>query len=451
MSSIFLKDCPQCATKIEATAVFCRCGFCFDPEKINNTADILDYKVNEEKVFLDYLKARVTQAEEDLSDARHRATNFPEMHEYAAEVLIAEQALMTARSDLAQQFAKYREANQQAMSVKSVARESPRVRNAKQNSPTAKKPLVTELDLPKAPIAPAAVAFTGNPVVPTALEKKEIVSPPAVLAPVKTEAPALPVARQAEAVEKPKRVAPARTMQSFDPPKRTWVKPETKTPARTKPSLANPTWQSKAKGVAAAFKKAVASSSPAPKPFAPGKKSRTPSLISSANSSETSNNTVPSDEFRVRQARRANKIMRAAKPGAPQPALEKITAIPSAPPKETTRPIIEPPAAMESAPRLTLEPSPEERFPNFGTPRAPMEVPPKSMPPISPLLETPTPPHARSAPKTKDCPNCSASVALHVTRCRCGFDLTAGSDIPGLPMSAADLNEFFGGLNIRKI
>ncbi len=75
--SIFQKDCPQCAASHAVYALRCPCGYCFDPEQMEGTVQMLELVAQEEQLYLDYLSARLEQARNaaraavtDLSTAR---------------------------------------------------------------------------------------------------------------------------------------------------------------------------------------------------------------------------------------------------------------------------------------------------------------------------------------------------------------------------------------------
>ncbi len=106
MSNIFLKDCPQCTSSNPVEAVFCRCGYCFDPNQIKNTAESLAHMAHEEEVYLEYLQARTTQARADLEARRVAVTRDPENTTKSAELLLATQALSTAEAEYNAQLAK---------------------------------------------------------------------------------------------------------------------------------------------------------------------------------------------------------------------------------------------------------------------------------------------------------------------------------------------------------
>lgn len=94
--SIFEKDCPQCASPNPVRAARCRCGYCFDPERLPET----DAAAQEERLYRDYLAARMVQAEAALTVARSEVSADPESQVKAAQALLAEQALNAVRAEL---------------------------------------------------------------------------------------------------------------------------------------------------------------------------------------------------------------------------------------------------------------------------------------------------------------------------------------------------------------
>ena len=52
---------------------------------------------------------------------------------------------------------------------------------------------------------------------------------------------------------------------------------------------------------------------------------------------------------------------------------------------------------------------------------------------------------AAQAEETKECPSCTATLALLATKCRCGFTFPAGlTELPALTLSPVELAELFG-------
>lgn len=101
--SIFTKDCPQCATPNPVSAVRCACGHCFD---VTDKKAAVEVALHEERLYHDYLAARVVQAEAEYEVARTDALADPGDTYKAAHALAAEQALHTARAELRAQAQK---------------------------------------------------------------------------------------------------------------------------------------------------------------------------------------------------------------------------------------------------------------------------------------------------------------------------------------------------------
>ncbi|MEK7840560.1 MAG: hypothetical protein AAB252_05245 [Pseudomonadota bacterium] len=139
MANIYLKDCPQCTSSNPLEAVFCRCGYCFDPNQIKNTAESLAHLAHEEEVYLDYLQARVTQAREDLDNRRVAAARDPDNTTKSAELLLATQALSTAEAECNAQLAKVQALSNHKNAVRFVrqqAKEASDKLNAKRKKRT---------------------------------------------------------------------------------------------------------------------------------------------------------------------------------------------------------------------------------------------------------------------------------------------------------------------------
>lgn len=63
----------------------------------------------------------------------------------------------------------------------------------------------------------------------------------------------------------------------------------------------------------------------------------------------------------------------------------------------------------------------------------------------SPIAAVPvkTAPRLYAAPDKKDCPNCTASVAVNSARCRCGYEFSSSEQlIPALTMSEEERAAF---------
>ncbi|HEY8554778.1 MAG TPA: hypothetical protein VIL43_09600 [Burkholderiales bacterium] len=97
--SIFKKDCPECAAPNPADAISCRCGYCFDPDALARTNPDA-YAHQQDRLYRDYLAARIAQAEAELAVARQLASEDPENAHKASNVLLAEQALNALRAEM---------------------------------------------------------------------------------------------------------------------------------------------------------------------------------------------------------------------------------------------------------------------------------------------------------------------------------------------------------------
>lgn len=99
--NIFQKNCPECAAPNSAEAMSCRCGYCFDPEGLAE-GDPAEYAQQQDRLYRDYLAARIAQAEAELTVARERANADPESTIKASSALLAEQALNALHAEMKQ-------------------------------------------------------------------------------------------------------------------------------------------------------------------------------------------------------------------------------------------------------------------------------------------------------------------------------------------------------------
>lgn len=159
--SIFTKDCPQCTAPNPTNAVRCPCGHCFDPAAVTDKKAVVEVAIHEERLYHDYLAARVVQAEAEYEVARADAVADPGDTYKAAQALAAEQALNSARAELRAQAQKTSRLKKLNVRVAPPARAAaPRVKphaKPKHAAParTPSKPVVTAVKnpTPKAPIA----------------------------------------------------------------------------------------------------------------------------------------------------------------------------------------------------------------------------------------------------------------------------------------------------------
>lgn len=98
---IFQKNCPECAATNPIDAISCGCGYCFDPETLART-DPTAYADEQDRLYLDYLAARIAQAEAELVVAREQANADPESTYKASGALLAEQSLNALQAEMKQ-------------------------------------------------------------------------------------------------------------------------------------------------------------------------------------------------------------------------------------------------------------------------------------------------------------------------------------------------------------
>lgn len=204
--NIFQKNCPECAAPNSSGALTCRCGYCFDPEALA-AADPAEYAHQQDRLYRDYLEARVAQAEAELTVARELASADPESTYKASTALLAEQSLNTLKAEMKQ------------LSVR-IARSAPARGAARSRPPkingSAHTPASTKMPLarPNSVAASDTLGRSPKPAAPVRLPPPPIAGP----IPSRTHAPAhqtkaktaLPAPRPAATVT-PKPIQPAPT------------------------------------------------------------------------------------------------------------------------------------------------------------------------------------------------------------------------------------------------
>jgi hypothetical protein len=378
--SLYEKDCPQCTARNPAEALFCHCGYCFDPSRIRTTAETLAVVAHEERLYLEYLSARVTQRESDLKVAQRRASDHPDNAAFAAEVLLARQALNTARADRQVQLRKLNIVEAQ-------------IKADRKKSRTATK----------AAEKPAEVAKTNHTAkpAPTRPHKETKAAPAprdtgkAKQATVTAKPPATVSATPAKPVEKP---APSPA------PRAQVVKKE-------QPSA--PVAKSSAPVVAAAPTTAVTQSpTPAPPPAAAAPRIEP--------------KRQPRDDREALSASPVRPDTRAVAPAAPATPAPAVTPPPSLPAPKAM-------PASPTAPVISATPGPDFRAVQAA--RAEQIAPLAPPTPVAPPKPKPKP-AAKAA--NKECPHCTASLPASTSVCRCGYHFSTGADIPSLTLSDAD-------------
>jgi hypothetical protein len=100
---IYDKTCPQCMASSSAATARCTCGYLFDASVSDERSLTLERIAREEKLFEEYLEARLAQAQEAAIVAAHAAELDPENQRKAVEALRTKQAAEKAAAGLAAQ------------------------------------------------------------------------------------------------------------------------------------------------------------------------------------------------------------------------------------------------------------------------------------------------------------------------------------------------------------
>jgi hypothetical protein len=100
---IYDKTCPQCMASSTAATARCPCGYLFDASGIDERSLTLERIAREEKLFEEYLEARLVQAQEAAIVAARAAELDAEDQRKAIEALRAKQAAEKAAAGLATQ------------------------------------------------------------------------------------------------------------------------------------------------------------------------------------------------------------------------------------------------------------------------------------------------------------------------------------------------------------
>ena len=211
--SIFQKDCPQCAAPNPVSAALCACGHCFDPEAVTDKKAVVEVAIHEERLYHDYLAARVIQAEAAYEVARADADVDPDDTYKAAQALSAEQALNTARAELriqAQKTSRLKRPPARIASVAATTAAAPR--------PTMKSRMPKRKSAAHTP--PARTAKPNNAPVPSAkpsmaprpIARSISVKPVTMPAPVAMRPAPTPIAKPIPPTAAPVAAIPAASM-----------------------------------------------------------------------------------------------------------------------------------------------------------------------------------------------------------------------------------------------
>lgn len=144
--NIFQKACPECAAVNPMTAAACRCGYRFESDA-RGGADPDEYAEEQNRLYCDYLAARIVQAEAELAVARAQANADSRDTRKAADALLAEQEFNALRAEMKQ------------LSLHTSTRTRPEARQRPQASPAQTGGAARAENAPAA--APAKTAATG--------------------------------------------------------------------------------------------------------------------------------------------------------------------------------------------------------------------------------------------------------------------------------------------------
>lgn len=444
---IFYKSCPQCAVPVAKSAAACHCGYSFEDE---TPTSALAQTLAEEKLYEDYLRARVAQTAQAAVDAQAAQKRQPADAALSAAARTTMERAEAARHDLAAQSARVEEI-QQALAAE-----------------TADK------------MATTSVAIESNSTLTAVTE-----TVPAVEAPTNARA-AADVAHAAEALRSElaklrqpndqvndRALTPARVLRSARSEQRFARHPvEEGVLARGDnademlrahaSNTASDTASSEThtRASAAPAQAAVAPSNPAAKKRCPDCDA---AVIASAHRcrcgfafvSQAAVANVPKIEEvlaraqELKQARResaqAQKAARirearlaraAARPAATKPDIVAVSAPTPRADAEGTQPM------------PTAEPVAADRLPTHAALPVEPESPRGAIEPNAKLARclaanfSPARPLATSARDANECPNCTANLAVHASRCKCGFELrqvAATSPMPALRLDEGEV------------
>ena len=429
---IFYKSCPQCAMAVAKSATGCPCGYSFEDE---TPASAIAQSLAEEKLYEDYLLARVAQTAQSAIDAQAAQKRLPTDGALKATALAAMEIAEAARRDLAAQSARVEELRQ-ALAVEATVTAAATFKGA------------ATLEPESTPVQ----AAVKDPA-------------PAVEAATPTSARAAEVARAAEALrselaklrhDNDRALTPARVLH----------------PVRGEQRAASHSHEEKNRAENGAAGDIAHD--------AAGNSGRDPSMSStraSENDAQARVAVTPANAAAKKRCPQCEAVViaaanrcrcgfafvaQAARPGAANvPKIEDVLAraqelkqarresaqaqkaalirearLARAAKKPTAQ-------SLESSASSVISPAAARVAVEAVSPPADAVVP-KDTPirPVSACLAPARPLASAAARDLKECPNCTANVAAHASRCKCGFefrDVVANSPMPALRLDDGDL------------
>lgn len=410
---IFYKSCPHCAVAVVKTATSCNCGYSFESD---SPTSAIAQSWAEEKLYEDYLIARVAQTAQAAIDAQSLQAMRREDPALSAAVVAALEEAATVRSELSAQNARVEELRQAMVADAGRAALAP--------------PVVVSL-----PTAAAVANTTATLATRVAPEAIPLVS-----------ARAAEVAQAAQALKA----------------ELAKLRGDTRTPAAVAqiPRRAPATHAREAAKLPEVPKKTcaqchvavLASAKRCRCGYAFGTEQETTALANVPNIEEvlaraeelkkSRHESVQAEKAaRIHQARLARA---AARPKVAKPATGEVAPAKSIPIEPAT--ISTPAAVVAPVVRTTPAPvraqpvaAPAPRALAPAQPSAPMAG--RSIQHLSVCL-APARPIVAAARDIKECPNCTANVPPPITRCKCGFEFrnaAIGSPMPALRLDAGDV------------
>ncbi len=388
--SIFYKDCPQCATTHAANAIRCSCGHFFVPESEAGPELSPELRAQEEKLYEAYLAARRDQTAEAVALARAEVSRTPASTQAASLLAEAEAALKAAETELNNQREKHAESRRLADVARANA-DTPQTRfsgNAVEitsaGGVTAGSTLMMDSGRNDAVAKPHDAARTA--VAAVAEPERNTIIPPARTR-TKVEARAqLKAQKTARAA-----LAKARAEQL--------VRAESEIRARQLVQAEEALRAAREEAERAAREEAERAAREEAERAAREELRRAARV-----NEEIATAQALSEQTQTARRQMAEQAFRAAQTAKAEHAL-----------------------IAAKAEQLAAQPGTGAAFRAAQSARAAQIV------------------AAAQAEETKECPSCTATLALLATKCRCGFTFPAGlTELPALTLSPVELAELFG-------
>lgn len=406
--TVFHKFCPQCATSVTRDAENCGCGYSFTAVATEDVASSLAQAIAEEKLYEDYLAARVAQTAQAAIAAQTVHQKSPQDSMYALAARNAVEEAEKSRAELAAQSAKVVEmekalAAEQTQSHKAPVKSGTPLQvvaaNAAPAAP-AKAPVVSLSPVSLAPSQPAASAAPA----PTAPAPVTTTHEPARILKKNISAQADEVTSAAEALR-----AELAQMRSG---KREAARNDVQPTRKAEASIVTPTAMPQAQHAVPAASPVVVNSVNADVMRRAVIAKPVGEILEQANATKKIKREAAqaAKAQQIQQARLARQAERA-RQVQPQPMAQTVSAAVAARSTETSDVAnnSDGAEAVQAKPRKTA-------------------VDPQSVTPATPVV------------KTKECANCTAMAALSVQRCKCGFEFPdiAHVTMPALVLDPTD-------------